>query len=133
MTDAISSKCKHTVHPNGIHEFSIADSSTSSAEAYMQELEKIYKLRTPDSPTLRILFDAGQGTMPISFTMQRGKDLATRYPDIGKIRIASLTDKFVEIRIVDSFLRMVRFSNTSFRFFELSRRDDALNWLLKDD
>src|SRR6266700_1676187 len=101
MDDSTNSKCTHIVHSNGIHEFSLADSSMASVEAYMQELEKIYRLRTSASPPLHILFDAGMGTLPISFTMQRGKELAAKYPNVGKIRIATLTDKMVEIRIVD--------------------------------
>jgi len=133
MTDTPSTKCHHTLHPNGIHEFSIVDSSMASAEAYMQELEKIYRLRTPDSPPLHILFDAGVGTLPISFTMQRGKALAAKYPNVGMILIATLTDRMVEIRIVDSFMRVIRLPNTRLRFFGLSRRDDAINWLLQDD
>jgi hypothetical protein len=133
MTENLQSKCRHKLHENGVHEFSLEDSSMASAEAYMQELEKIYRLRTPASPPLHILFDAGTGTLPISFTMQRGKELASKYPDVGKIRIATLTDKMIEIRIVDSFMRLMRFPSTRIRFFELSHREDALNWLLRDD
>lgn len=133
MTDSIDPKCKHTIHPNGVHEFSLTDSSIASAEAYIHELEEIYLTRTPSSPTLRCLFDGGTGTLPISFTMQRGKELITKFPNIGLIRTASLTDKMVEIRLATSFMRLIRFPNTSVRFFELSRRDDAIAWLLQDD
>jgi len=133
MSDSDQPKCIHTLHENGIHEFSLADSSMASAEAYMQELEKIYLTRTPDSPTLRCLFDGGTGTLPINFTMQRGKELASRYPNVGVIRIATLTDKLIEIRLATSFMRLIRFPNTNVRFFELSRRDEAIDWLLQDD
>ena len=133
MTDSSGSKCKHIVHPNGVHEFSLADSSMASAEAYMQELEKIYVTRTPASPTLRCLFDCGSGTLPISFSMQRGKELIVKFPNIGHIRQASLTNRMVEVRLATSFMRLIRFPNTTIRFFELSRRDEALDWLLRDD
>ncbi|MEO8393823.1 MAG: hypothetical protein ABI700_12600 [Chloroflexota bacterium] len=132
MTENTQPKCVHDLLENGVHQFSLVDSSMASAEAYMQELEKIYALRTPASPTLHILFDAGNGTLPISFTMQRGKELVAKYPNVGKVCIATLTDKMVEIRIVDSLMRVIRLPNTRLRFFGLSRREDALKWLLQD-
>jgi len=133
MTEVSSSKCTHIVYPNGIHEFSLADSSVASAEAYMQELEKLYVPRTPSSPTLRTVFNGGTGTLSLTFTMQRGRELITKYPNIGQIRVASLSDKLVEIRLATSFMRLIRFPNTTIRFFALSRRDEAIDWLLRDD
>ncbi len=133
MSDSISPKCQHTLLENGVHEFSLADSSMSSAEAYIAELEKLYQTRSATSPTLHVLFNGGTGTLPINYTMQRGKELAAKYPDIGQLRIAVLTDKMIEVRLVDSFMRLIRFANTRMRFFELSRRENALNWLLQDD
>ncbi|MEO8393822.1 MAG: STAS/SEC14 domain-containing protein [Chloroflexota bacterium] len=133
MSDSNSPKIHHTLLENGVHEFSLADSSMSSATAYMAELEKLYQTRSATSPTLRILFNGGTGTLPINYTMQRGKELSAKYPNVGLLRIAILTDKMIEIRLVDSFMRLIRFANTRTRFFELSRREDALNWLLQDD
>ena len=46
---------------------------------------------------------------------------------------AILADGFIEIRLVDSFMRVMRFPNTRVRFFRTSRRDDAVTWLLKGD
>ena len=105
----------------------------SSAEAYIEELEKLYQPRTAASSPLRILFDAGVGTLPISFTMQRGKELASTYPNVGKIRTAVLSNKIVEVRIVDLLMRLMRFPNTRIRFFELSHRDEALKWVLQNN
>jgi hypothetical protein len=133
ISDSHLPKIHHSLLEHDIHEFSLADSSMSSAEAYMGELEKLYQTRTATSPTLRILFNGGTGTLPINYTMQRGKELAAKYPNIGLLRIAILTDKMIEIRLVDSFMRLIRFANTRTRFFELSRREDALNWLLQND
>ena len=133
MPNTASSKCTHIAHENGIHEFTLADSSIASYEAYMEILEPIYAQRTQDDPPLRSLFDSGKTNLPINYTMRRAKELADKYPHVGKIRMAILSDSFVEIRLVDSFMRLFRFPNTRLRFFAPSRRDDAMAWLLKDD
>ena len=127
------SKCTHTLLENDIHEFSIADSSIASYEAYMQVLEKIYAERTSNSPTMRTLFDSCKTTLPISYSMKRGKELSDKYPHIGKIRTAILTDSLFETHLADSFMRLMRFPNTRLRFFASARREDAIIWLLQDD
>ncbi|MBI1256875.1 MAG: hypothetical protein GC204_05350 [Chloroflexi bacterium] len=126
-------KCTHTVLENDIHEFALADSSIASYEAYMQILEKIYELRTADSPTMRTLFDSGKTNLPISYSMKRGKELMDKFPHVGKIRTAILTDSLFETHLVDSFMRLLRFPNTHVRFFAVSRRDEAIEWLLQDN
>ena len=133
MNATSPSRCTHIIHANGIHEFSLIDSSIDSVEAYFQELGKIYQLRTPDDPPLRTLFDSEKTNLPISYSMKRGKELLDRFPNVGRVRVATLTDRVVEIRIVDSFVRLLRFPNIRLRFFALSRRDDAIDWLLQDD
>ena len=133
MTQTVQSKCTHTLLENDIHEFSLADASIKSYEAYMQELEKIYQQRTLASPPMRTLFDSVGIRLPISVSMKRGKQLMDKYPNVGMIRTAILTDSFVEVRLVDSFVRLLRFPNTRLRFFAPSRRDDAIAWLLRTD
>jgi hypothetical protein len=54
-----------------------------------------------------------------------------KYPNVGMIRTAILTESFVEVRMVDSFVRLLRMSNTRLRFFAPSRREAAMDWLLK--
>ncbi|MEO8393821.1 MAG: STAS/SEC14 domain-containing protein [Chloroflexota bacterium] len=132
MTNLATSKCTHIEHENGVHEFKLADSSIASYEAYLQILEPIYAQRTPDDPPLRSLFDGGKTNLPINYSMRRAKDLSDRYPNVGRIRMAILSDSMVEIRLVDSFMRLFRFPKTQLRFFAVSRRDDALAWLVKD-
>ena len=133
MTQTIKAKCTHTLLENDIHEFSLADSSVSSYEAYMQQLEKIYQVRTLASPPMRTLFDSVGIRLPISVSMKRGKQLMDKYPNVGRIRTAILTDSFVEVRLVDSFVRLLRLQNTRLRFFAPSHRNEAIAWLLEED
>ena len=132
-TNTQPSNCTHILHENGVHEFILANASIDSYEAYMQELAKIYATRQPDDPPVRTLFDSSKINLPISYSMKRGKELMDRFPNVGKIRTAILTDSVVEIRIVDSFVRLLRFSNTRLRFFDVSKRDEAVAWLLQED
>jgi hypothetical protein len=69
MTNTAQLKCTHILHENGIHEFSLVDASASSYEAYMQELDKIYQLRTLESPPMLTLFESTRFNLPISFSM----------------------------------------------------------------
>ena len=62
-----------------------------------------------------------------------GEGLKNEFPNIGTTRTAILADGSVEIKLVDSFMRVMRFPNTRIRFFRTSRRDDAVTWLLRDD
>jgi hypothetical protein len=133
MTTSNKPKCEHILHANGIHEFLLADSSIASLEAYYQALANLYQLRTADSPTMHVLLNSVGMEMPISYAMKRGKQLKDEYPDIGATHTAILADGFIEIRLVDSFMRVMRFPNTRVRFFRTSRRDDAVTWLLKGD
>jgi hypothetical protein len=133
MTDSLQLKCIHTLHENGIHEFSMNDSSMAGADAYLTELEHLYEQRTDTSKPLRCLLDSQGGTLPINYTLQRGKELMARYPNMGMVRTAILTDSIFESRLVDSFMRLMRFPNTRARFFDRTYRNDAIDWLLKDN
>ncbi|MEP7294368.1 MAG: hypothetical protein ABI835_21440 [Chloroflexota bacterium] len=132
MTDNTALRCEHTLLENGIHQFTIHDSTMAGADAYLNGLEHLYQTRTDISQPLRVLLNGGGMSLPISYTIQRGKVLMTKYPNLGKIRTAILTERMIEARLADSLMRLMPFANTRVRFFEQSRRSDAIQWLLSE-
>ena len=105
----------------------------SGANAFMDALEELYRPRSATDKPLRILVVNGPGALPINYSLQRGKELTDKYPNVGKIRIALLSDSAFEARLVDSFMRLMRFPSIRMRFFDVARRDESERWLLQDN
>jgi hypothetical protein len=133
MTDIPSSKCIHKLHENGIHEFILTESTLVCYEEFLLEVSQVYAGRNEQSPTMRSLIDSRKSSLPISYAVKRGKETMDKFPNIGKIRTATLTDSRFETHLVDSFLRIMRFQNMRVRFFDADRREDAAAWLLQDN
>ena len=69
------------------------------------------------------------GSLPINYSLQRGKELMSKYPDVGLLRVAVLSDSLFETHLVDSFMRLMRFPSVKMRFFDAAKRSDAEKWL----
>jgi hypothetical protein len=133
MNDNSDSKVEYILRPDGIHEFTVKESSVSAVDAYYVELDRIYKARhdTHDnSQPVRLLTLPPKRGMPLDYMMQQAKRLLAKYPNVGTICSATLSDSLMETRIVDSFMRVVRLPGVRVRFFPINRRDDAIRWLL---
>lgn len=135
MNDSIDAECEHIFHANGIHEFILKEYGMTGADAIMNQFEELYQSRTATltDPPLHILIVNGPGVLPINYSMQRAKELNNKYPNVGMIRIALLSDSAFEARLVDSFVRLMRFPGIRLRFFGVARRADADQWLLQDN
>ena len=133
MNDDTKPACDYILHDDGIHEFIVRESSTEAADAYLAGLGRIYQLRSDTREPIRVLLDSGGHTLPLQYTFQRGRELSTKYPNMGTTKTATLTDSAVEARLVDSFMHLMRFPGVRIRFFSEDRRDEAIAWLLGDD
>jgi hypothetical protein len=131
MNDSLDSKCEHLVTPNGIYEFIFKEWGMSGADAFMTQLDYLYQSYTATDKPLPIVVINGSGALPINYSLQRGKELLSKYPNIGMIRIAVISDSAFEARLVDSFMRLMRFPGIRLRFFDAARRADANKWLLE--
>ena len=129
MTDDFNSQCSYVLREDGIYELTLTDYTIAGVDAYMTVLENIYKQRTDISKPLLMLL-VGAGSLPLNYVFERGKELSARYPNLGKIYSATLTNHTVEARLADSFMRLIRFPGTQVRFFAMSHRDEAIEWLL---
>lgn len=132
MTDfQLLEKCEHLLLSNGVHQFTITEGTMAGVDAFLGSLEQIYQTRDEHSAPLLVLADSGNVSLPINYSMQRGKELRDKYPRIGKLYTATLTSRLLEARLADSMVRLMRFPNTQMRFFEQTRRDEAIDWLLQ--
>ena len=100
---------EYVLRPNGIHEFTLKEYGMTGADDIMNQLEGLYKPRkaTLTDPPLRLLVINGPGSLPISYSMQRAKELNNKYPNVGLIRMALISDNAFEARLVDSFVRLM--------------------------
>ncbi len=131
MIDSIDVPCEHILHENGIHELILREHGMRGADAYLEQLEQLYQTWTNLEEPLLVIFNPDGGSLPISYTIQRGKELSDRYPSRGEVYTATLTTNTMEARIVDTFLRAIRFTGVQVRFFEDRHRAEAINWLLQ--
>ena len=129
MDDNLADKCECVLRNDGIYEITVKDFTVAGVDAYMAVLEQIYKKRTDISRPLLMLF-FGAGSLPLNYTFERSKELIARYPNLGRIYTATLTNSNVEARLADTFMRIMRFPGTQVRFFAPNRRSEAVDWLL---
>ena len=131
MINSIDVPCEHVRHDNGIHELILREHGMRGADAYLEQLEQLYQTWINLEEPLLVILNPDGGSLPISYTIQRGKELSERYPSRGEVYTATLTSNTMEARIVDTFLQMIGFTGVQVRFFEDRYRADAINWLLE--
>jgi hypothetical protein len=129
-TDPINAKCEHILHPNGLHEFILREFGMSGADAFLTRMEQLYQGHTSKNPPLLLIMNS-PGSLPISYSLQRGKEMMAKYPDIGPLRVPVLSDSLFETHLVDSFMRLMRFPTVKMRFFDAAKRADAEHWLFE--
>ncbi|MEO8393824.1 MAG: STAS/SEC14 domain-containing protein [Chloroflexota bacterium] len=128
IPDPIESKCAHIAHANGMHEFMLKEFGMSGADAFITQIERLYKGHTSKNPPLLLIMNS-PGSLPISYSLQRGKEMMAKYPDLGVLRVAVLSDSLFETHLVDSFMRLMRFPTVKMRFFDAAKRAEAEQWL----
>ncbi|HVU12765.1 MAG TPA: STAS/SEC14 domain-containing protein [Phototrophicaceae bacterium] len=130
MSDNIEPKCECVKRADGIYELTFHAFNVAAVDEFIAVLEGLYKDRTPSDPALCILANS-PGSLPINYALQRGKELMSKYPNVGLVRVAVITDSAFEARLADSMVRLMRFATIRMRFFLSSRLDDACEWLLE--
>ena len=126
--DPIEAKCHHILHPNGMHELTLTEFGMAGANAFLTQIERLYQGRT-DKDTPLLLIMNSPGSLPINYSLQRGKEMMSKYPNVGLLRVAVLSDSLFETHLVDSFMRLMRFPTVKMRFFDAAKRSDAEKWL----
>ncbi len=130
MDDNLEAKCECVKRDDGIYELTLKAFNISGVDAFFGQMERLYEGRTPSDPPLCAIVNS-PGSLPINYAMQRGKKTTERYPNVGRVRVAIMTDNVFEARLADSFLRLLRFATIQIRFFLTTHREEACQWLLE--
>ena len=131
MTASITPTCfTYTHHENGIHEFEFTESSRKALDEWYAYIEDFYQGKTEEK-TVRVLVVQRSGQQPLSYAYKRAMELNRRYPDRPQLRYAFLNDSSGIMQLLSVFISMLR-SRDPARYYSISRRDEAIAWLLSE-
>ncbi len=130
---SLDSKCDLVVHSNDIHELVVRTFNTAGADAYVEQIETIYRQRRSTDPLLLLLSNFAGGSLPMNYTFDKSKLLNLKYRAIGPIRHAMLIEDPVSARLMESFTRLMRLPpGQKVKVFEAAKREAAIAWLLEN-
>jgi hypothetical protein len=133
MSEAGSPNCAYKRLENGIHEFTIYDSSKATIDEFFRILEGIL-LNSRPSDTARYIIDVSQsaGLTSLVTGAQRFRRLETQIPSRAKGRTVVLHSSGGVLSFIDNFVRALAPSRDITRFFPVEKREEAIEWLLTD-
>lgn len=124
--------CEYNLLETGIHDFIFRDSSKAAIEEFFHQLEQILS-RTNHSEIARYIIDitqSGEQDVSLVANVQRFRRLETLYPHRARGRTVILHRPGLKYTFIDGFIRALAPNRDITRFFEVSRRDEAIEWLL---
>lgn len=121
--------CIYTYHDPGIHEFKYLQATREGWDACIELMMQLSQQAAP-TDTLRILINAEAGSVPLSYASRKARDWVKNNPDMPYTHTAILYMDSLLLRVAEAMSRSLYSAKTSTRFFHMSRRDDAVEWLL---
>lgn len=125
--------CSYTYLENGIHEFIFRDSSRDAVDEFFHQLEQVFG-QTAGAALNRYIVDITGGDREVSIVSMttRFRRLETQFPNRPPGRTALLTKSGSLLSFVDSMIRALAPRRDETRFFGVDKRDEAIQWLLRD-
>ena len=128
--------CRHIAHENGIHELILLTGTKAAVDCYMQTIGALF-LATPQEQTLRYILNGVEAPLPpIQYFVNESNrfERENKLIPTGRLAILYRRDPFwtVVSRIV-SMLNMFYRGRLLIMLFEGKDREEAINWLLRDD
>lgn len=129
--------CKYIKHDNGIHEIILLSATRDAVDCYTSIVGPLF-LNKPEDETLRYILNATEckNLPPLRYFVQRSNDYKKEHPEIGPGRLAVLYQRNGFWLMVSSIINMLNTLYTSelvLCMFEASEREQAIEWLLRDD
>ena len=121
--------CLYTSHDSGIHEFKYLQPTREGWDACIALMNQVSR-QTPSTGTVRFLIDAQAGSVPLSYAAHKAREWVKNNPDIPYTHTAVLYVDNLLLRVAEAMSRSLYSARTSTRFFHISKRDEALEWLL---
>lgn len=134
MTPKIADRalCVYTYHENDdIHEFRYLRPTREAWDdllAMMSELVEQGKY----SPMIRTVIDGTAGDVPLAYAARASKAWTEAHPKRQPSRTVMLYRESTLLRIAEAMTNAMRLANDDIRFFHVSKRDEAIAWLLAD-
>jgi hypothetical protein len=126
--------CSYIHLENGIHEFTFHDSSREALDEFFHQLEQIF-LESVGTPLNRYIVDITGGDREVSIVSMttRFRRLETQFPTRAPGRTALLVKNGSMLTVIDGIIRALAPRRDETRFFGVDKRDDAIQWLLRED
>jgi hypothetical protein len=117
--------CEHRVlEGTPVHEFVLKEGSAAAINELFDITEEILSaLPAPES--YPALVDASSGMYAVSVALSRIRQLATKFPNRRRSKIAMLMPDTSLLRVIDAFMRPFGIV----RFFRPDEHSEALLWL----
>lgn len=123
----------YVLHDNGVHEIIIHNTSRPAADAFIAHVDRIFSDLPDDAKVVRMIFHSKHsGMLPVIYLMPRLRELLGKHRNRPATRTAFVRESGVFINMLDTFIRMVRNSNDTVRYFHTSQYDEAVEWLFAD-
>jgi hypothetical protein len=119
---------------NGIYDIVYTESSHQAAEEYLAHLDWLYDGKTPQDPTVRVMVDVSVSEqLPLNQMLPKIREFIRNHPYRPPTRNVYLLSDNCYAHFLDTFVNMLRAPRDRVRYFNSSKRDEAIAWLLADD
>lgn len=125
--------CTYTYLENGIHQFIFMDSSRDALDEFFHQLEQVFG-QTTGAALNRYIVDITGGDREVSIVSMttRFRRLETQFPNRPPGRTALLIKNGLLLSVIDGIIRALAPQRDETRFFGVDKRDEAIQWLLRD-
>jgi hypothetical protein len=125
--------CTYHQLDSGIHEFIFQDSSKEALDQFFHHLEQVFA-QSQGSPLHRYIVDITRGDREVSIVNMttRFRRLETQFPTRAPGRTALLVKSGSFLSVIDGIIQALAPRRDETRFFPVEKREDALQWLLRD-
>jgi len=128
---------RYAVFDDKIHEIQFLNRSPAAVRDLFRHYDRLYDT-TSHKQTLRYLIDWHQsGWPPLSYVFVCGREWLDKHPDFHATRTAYIYNNEFMVPLATSLARMlsnyVKDDRLQWRFFHVSQRSKALEWLQDSD
>lgn len=128
----------HLDDTHGVHIFTFFDNSRRAADEYLRVADDALAEWVESGNgaiPFRLLLDISQaGVFPLQYTLNKSRQLVSKFTGLPPRKIAFLTDSAKDIALLRSILHLPNSNwRNKRRIFPPTQREDAIAWLYQDD
>lgn len=116
-----------------IHLLRLNTPSRAGVDLLFQLAGTLLEGKLPSDPVMRFLFDFPHGMGPFAHTLKAGNVFTQRFEQRPLTRSVFLFKDETNLHLLDMLIKLMRLSRDKVRFINISQRDAAIEWLLRND